>query len=180
MEEKIIILDFYSQFNQLIARRVRECNVYSEILPHDTTIEVIRSKNPKGIILTGGPASVYLDDARLCDPEIFNLGIPVLGICYGMQLMSHMLGGKVGAGIKKEYGVTDVSLNNQSKIFKDFENENKFLMSHFDIVEKLPKDFNNIAHTKECPIAAIANEEKKFYGNDGDCCNDGYGSSVCN
>ena len=164
MEEKIIILDFYSQFNQLIARRVRECNVYSEILPHDTTIEVIRSKNPKGIILTGGPASVYLDDARLCDPEIFNLGIPVLGICYGMQLMSHMLGGKVGPGIKKEYGVTDVSLNNQSKIFKDFENENKFLMSHFDIVEKLPKDFNNIAHTKECPIAAIANEEKKFYG----------------
>ena len=164
MEEKIIILDFYSQFNQLIARRVRECNVYSEILPHDTTIDVIRSKNPKGIILTGGPASVYLDDARLCDPEIFNLGIPILGICYGMQLMSHMLGGKVGPGIKKEYGVTDVSLNNQSKIFKGFGNENKFLMSHFDIVEKLPNSFNNIGHTKECPIAAIANEEKKFYG----------------
>ena len=164
MEEKIIILDFYSQFNQLIARRVRECNVYSEILPHDTTIDVIKSKNPKGIILTGGPASVYLDDARLCDPEIFNLGIPILGICYGMQLMSHMLGGKVGPGIKKEYGVTDVKLNNQSKIFKGFEKENKFLMSHFDIVEKLPNGFNNIGCTKECPIAAIENEEKKFYG----------------
>ena len=164
MEEKIIILDFYSQFNQLIARRVRECNVYSEILPHDTTIDVIKSKNPKGIILTGGPASVYLDDARLCNPEIFNLGIPILGICYGMQLMSHMLGGKVGPGIKKEYGVTDVKLNNQSKIFKGFEKENKFLMSHFDIVEKLPNGFNNIGCTKECPIAAIENEEKKFYG----------------
>ena len=101
MKETIIILDFYSQFNQLIARRVRECNVYSEILPHNTSIEKIKEKNPKGIILTGGPASVYLEDARMCDKEIFNLGIPVLGICYGMQLMSHCLGGKVCGGIKK-------------------------------------------------------------------------------
>lgn len=164
MKEKIIILDFYSQFNQLIARRVRECNVYSEILPHNTSIEKIKEKNPKGIILTGGPASVYLEDARLCDKEIFNLGIPVLGICYGMQLMSHMLGGKVTGGIKKEYGVTNVVIDNKSKLFETFGNENNFLMSHFDIVQELPEGFENIGHTEHCPIAAMQNTEKNFYG----------------
>jgi len=164
MKEKIIILDFYSQFNQLIARRVRECNVYSEILPHNTPIEKIKEKNPKGIILTGGPASVYLEDARLCDKEIFNLGIPVLGICYGMQLMSHMLGGKVTGGIKKEYGVTNVVIDNKSKLFETFGNENNFLMSHFDIVKELPEGFENIGQTEHCPIAAMQNTEKNFYG----------------
>ena len=94
-EELILILDFYGQYNQLIARRVRECNVYSEIVPFNTPIEKIKAKNPKGIIFTGGPASVYLDNAPMCDKEIFNLGIPILGICYGMQLMTHVLGGKV-------------------------------------------------------------------------------------
>ena len=94
-KETIVILDFYSQFNQLIARRVRECNVYSEVLPYDTPIEKIKEINPKGIIFTGGPASVYEEDSPACDKEIFNLGIPILGICYGMQFMSHSLGGKV-------------------------------------------------------------------------------------
>ena len=101
-KETIIILDFYSQFNQLIARRVRECNVYSEVLPYDTPIEKIKALNPKGIIFTGGPASVYEEDAPSCDKEIFNLGVPILGICYGMQAMSHLLGGKVMKGTKKE------------------------------------------------------------------------------
>ena len=164
MKETIIILDFYSQFNQLIARRVRECNVYSEILPHNTSIEKIKEKNPKGIILTGGPASVYLEDARMCDKEIFNLGIPVLGICYGMQLMSHCLGGKVCGGIKKEYGVTNVKINNNSRLFEKFGNENNFLMSHFDIVQELPEGFENIGQTEHCPIAAMQNTEKNFYG----------------
>ena len=101
-KETIVILDFYSQFNQLIARRVRECNVYSEVLPYDTPIEKIKELNPKGIIFTGGPASVYEEDAPACDKEIFKLGIPILGICYGMQFMSHSLGGKVEKGAKKE------------------------------------------------------------------------------
>ena len=109
--EKILILDFYGQYNQLIARRVRECNVYSEIVPFDTPIEKIKEINPRGIIFTGGPASVYLKDSPMCDKKIFELGIPVLGICYGMQLMTHMLGGEVQRADKREYGVTKVDIN---------------------------------------------------------------------
>ena len=111
-DELILILDFYGQYNQLIARRIRECNVYSEIVPFNTSIEKIKEKNPKGIIFTGGPASVYAENAPMCDKEIFNLGIPVLGICYGMQLMTHVLGGKVERADKREYGVTSVRINN--------------------------------------------------------------------
>ena len=102
--ELILILDFYGQYNQLIARRVRECNVYSEVVPFDISIEKIKEKNPKGIIFTGGPSSVHGDDSRMCDKEIFNLDIPILGICYGMQLMAHVLGGKVSRADSKEYG----------------------------------------------------------------------------
>ena len=117
-EELILIIDFYGQYNQLIARRVRECNVYSEIVPFNTDIEKIKAKNPKGIIFTGGPASVYAENAPMCDKEIFNLGIPILGICYGMQLMTYTLGGKVARADKREYGTTEVSINNNSKLFK--------------------------------------------------------------
>ena len=164
MEENIIILDFYGQYNQLIARRVRECNVYSEILPFNTSIEKIKEKNPKGIIFTGGPASVYAENAPMCDKEIFELGIPVLGICYGMQLMTHMLGGKVQRAEKREYGVTNVKINNKSKLFKGFDNENNFLMSHTDFVLDLPKGFENIGYTEHCPNAAMQNTTKNFYG----------------
>ncbi len=164
MEENIIILDFYGQYNQLIARRVRECNVYSEILPFNTSIEKIKAKNPKGIIFTGGPASVYAENAPMCNKEIFELGIPVLGICYGMQLMTHMLGGKVQRAEKREYGVTNVKINNESKLFKGFDNENNFLMSHTDFVLNLPEGFENIGYTEHCPNAAMQNTTKNFYG----------------
>ena len=162
--EKILILDFYGQYNQLIARRVRECNVYSEIVPFDTPIEKIKEKNPKGIIFTGGPASVYLEDSPMCDKEIFNLGIPILGICYGMQLMTYMLGGEVQRADKREYGVTNVKIKNEAKIFEGFGDENNFLMSHTDFVAKLPEGFENIGYTDHCPNAAMQNVEKKFYG----------------
>lgn len=167
MEEKkelILILDFYGQYNQLIARRIRECNVYSEIVPFNTPIEKIKDKNPKGIIFTGGPASVYTENAPMCDKEIFNLGVPVLGICYGMQLMTHALGGDVQRADKREYGVTEVKINNNSELFKGFESTNNFLMSHTDFVAKLPEGFVNIASTLHCPNAAMENVEKKFYG----------------
>ena len=167
MEEKkelILILDFYGQYNQLIARRIRECNVYSEIIPFNTPIEKIREKSPKGIIFTGGPASVYAENAPMCDKEVFNLGIPVLGICYGMQLMTHVLGGEVQKADKREYGVTEVKINNNSELFKGFENTNNFLMSHTDFVSKLPEGFENIGVTPHCPNAAMQNVDKKFYG----------------
>lgn len=163
-KELILILDFYGQYNQLIARRIRECNVYSEIVPFNTSIEKIKEKNPKGIIFTGGPASVYGENAPKCDKEIFNLGIPVLGICYGMQLMTDMLGGKVKQANKKEYGVTKVKINNNSKLFSEFTNENDCLMSHTDYVEVLPQGFENIGFTENCPNAAMQNVSKKFYG----------------
>ena len=163
-KELILILDFYGQYNQLIARRIRECNVYSEIVPFNTSIEKIKEKNPKGIIFTGGPASVYGENAPKCDKEIFNLGIPVLGICYGMQLMTDMLGGKVKQANKREYGVTKVKINNNSKLFSEFTNENNCLMSHTDYVEVLPQGFENIGFTEHCPNAAMQNKSKNFYG----------------
>ena len=158
-KELILIIDFYGQYNQLIARRVRECNVYSEIVPFNTSIEKIKEKNPKGIIFTGGPASVYQENAPKCAKEIFELGIPVLGICYGMQLMTYMLGGKVQRADKREYGVTSVKIDNSSKLFEGFENSNNCLMSHTDFVEMLPEGFENIGATNHCP-----NIEKNFYG----------------
>lgn len=162
--ELILILDFYGQYNQLIARRVRECNVYSEILPFNTSIEKIKEKNPKGIIFTGGPASVYEDGAPMCNKEIFELGIPILGICYGMQFMTYALGGNVERADKREYGVVDVSLNKESKLFKGFNNVNPCLMSHTDFVSKLPEGFETIASTQNCKIAAMQNVDKKLYG----------------
>ena len=163
-EEKILILDFYGQYNQLIARRVRECNVYSEIVPFNTSIEKIKEKNPKGIIFTGGPASVYAENAPKVDEEIFKLGIPILGICYGMQLMTYTLGGKVERADKREYGVTEVIINNESKLFESFGDKNNFLMSHTDFVSELPEGFENIGKTNHCPNAAMQNTEKNFYG----------------
>ena len=162
--ELILILDFGGQYNQLIARSVRECNVYSEVVPFNISLEKIKEKNPKGIIFTGGPASVYGEDSPKCAEGIFELGIPVLGICYGMQLMTHTLGGKVARADKREYGTIEVKINNESKLFKGFENTNNFLMSHTDFVEKVPEGFSNIGYTESCPNAAMENEEKKLYG----------------
>ena len=162
--EVILILDFGGQYNQLIARRVRECNVYSEVVPFDISLDKIKEKNPKGIIFTGGPASVYGEDAPKCDSALFSLGIPVLGICYGMQLMTHTLGGNVARANKREYGTTDVQIDNTSPLFQGFDNTNGFLMSHTDYVETLPEGFKNIGHTSSCPNAAIENSEKHLYG----------------
>ncbi len=162
--ELILILDFGGQYNQLIARRVRECNVYSEVVPYNISIEKIKEKNPKGIIFTGGPASVYGEDAPKCDKSIFELGIPILGICYGMQLMALTLGGKVARPNKREYGTTDVSIDNTSLLLQGFENTNGFLMSHTDYVETVPNGFKNIGSTSSCPNAGMENQEKKLYG----------------
>lgn len=162
--ELILILDFGGQYNQLIARRVRECNVYSEVVPYNISIEKIKEKNPKGIIFTGGPASVYGEDAPKCDKEIFELGIPILGICYGMQLMALTLGGKVAKPNKREYGTTDVSINNTSLLLQGFGETNGFLMSHTDYVETVPNGFKNIGSTSSCPNAGMENQEKKLYG----------------
>ena len=162
--ELILILDFGGQYNQLIARRVRECNVYSEVVPFDISLEKIKEKNPKGIIFTGGPASVFGENSPKCTDGIFNLGIPVLGICYGMQLMTYTLGGNVARATKREYGTTTVEIDNTSSLFQGFDATNGFLMSHTDYVEKLPDGFKNIGHTPSCPNAAIENTEKKLYG----------------
>lgn len=162
--ELILILDFGGQYNQLIARRVRECNVYCEVVPFNISTHKIKEKNPMGIIFTGGPSSVYEDNSPKCDPEIFNLGIPILGICYGMQLMTYILGGSVSHADKREYGTLDVSIENSSLLFSGFNSTNKFLMSHTDFVEKLPNGFKNIGHTNTCPNAAMENVEKNFYG----------------
>ncbi len=162
--ELILILDFGGQYNQLIARRVRECNVYSEIVPYNISINKIKEKNPKGIIFTGGPASVFGKDAPKCTQEIFDLGIPVLGICYGMQLMTYILGGKVAKANKREYGTTDVKIDNSSPLFEGFNNVNGFLMSHTDYVDTVPEGFKNIGSTSSCPNAAMENAERKLYG----------------
>ena len=161
--EEILIIDFGGQYNQLIARRVREQNVYSEVVPNTITIEKIKEINPKGIIFTGGPASVYVEDAPKIDKEIFELGIPILGICYGMQLMAYTLGGQVKRAQKREYGQMNVRLNNTSKLFERFENENVCLMSHTDYVDEVPSGFEKIAESDTCKIAAMQNIEKNFY-----------------
>jgi len=158
-----LILDFGGQYNQLIARRVRENNVYCEVVPYDISVEEIKSKNPKGIIFTGGPASVYEEDSPKCDREILKMGIPILGICYGMQLMSHLLGGKVGRAGKREYGKTSVKLD-ESKLFKGISGENICWMSHTCFVDAPPSGFKVIANTGTCPAAAMVDEDRKMYG----------------
>ena len=160
--ELVIVLDFGGQYNQLIARRVRECNVFCEVLPYTTDIEKIKSKKPIGIIFTGGPNSVYENGAPKCDREIFELGIPVLGICYGNQLMAYTLGGKVSQAPKREYGKTEISLGD-SVLFDGIEKDGICWMSHTDYVSELPEGFRVTAHTDSCPVAAYENEEKKLY-----------------
>lgn len=160
--ETVIVLDFGGQYNQLIARRVREHNVYCEVLPYTADLERIRSKNPKGIIFTGGPNSVYDEKAPKCDEAIFELGIPILGICYGSQLMAHLLGGTVSPAPKREYGKAEAELS-VSLLFDGIPSKNVCWMSHTDYVEKLPEGFKVSARTDSCPVAAYENPEKKLY-----------------
>ncbi|QSH92776.1 glutamine-hydrolyzing GMP synthase [Treponema medium] len=165
--EKIIILDFGGQYSQLIARRVRECGVYCEVLPFDAELSRIQSSDLKGIILTGAPDSVYAEDAATCNPEIFNLKVPVLGICYGMQLMTYLLGGKVQPAEKSEFGKTKLYTGGDAAgaaLWKDCPADSIVWMSHNDSVSALPEGFTTIAHTDNCPIAAMVNTERKCYG----------------
>ena len=161
--ETVIVLDFGGQYNQLIARRVRENNVYCEIYSYKTDLSVIKAKNPKGIIFTGGPNSVYLEDSPTIDPEIFNWGVPVLGICYGSQLMMHLLGGHVCRAPEREYGKTEVFVDNSSKMFADVQPSTICWMSHNDYIEQAAPGFKITAHTVNCPVAAAENAEKGLY-----------------
>lgn len=163
-DELIIILDFGGQYNQLIARRVRECNVYSEVLSYTTPLDIIKNKKPKGIIFTGGPSSVYENNAPTCDKGIFKLGVPILGICYGSQLMSLLLGGSVKKGIKREYGETLINIESSSLLFKEIPKKNICLMSHTDLIENIPEEFKVTAKSNNCPIVAMENKDKNFYG----------------
>ena len=162
--DQILVLDFGSQYNQLIARRIREMGVFSELRHHDITIEEIKQiKGLKGIVLSGGPNSVYEENSFRCDEEIFNLGIPVFGICYGMQFMSHVFGGVIEACEKKEYGKAPINCDIYSPLYKGLPEVQNVWMSHGDKVTQLPKGFKIIASTDTCPIASISNEEKKLY-----------------
>lgn len=160
----IIIADFGGQYNQLIARRVRDMNVYCEVVPYTKALEKAKELKPEGIIFTGGPNSVYLENAPKIEKEIYELGIPVLGLCYGMQIMAHTLGGKVVKGKEKEFGKTETKVDNSSKLFKDLEEDQITWMSHIDQVVELPDGFEKIAGTKNTKIAAMANVERKLYG----------------
>lgn len=161
--ELIMIVDFGGQYNQLIARRVRESGVYSEVVSWRHALERVKEKNPKGIIFTGGPNSVYADNAPSLDKAIFELGIPVLGICYGMQLMAHTLGGKVERASQKEYGKINVHIDAPSKLYADIQTGDQCWMSHFDYVANAPEGFIVSAHTDSCPVASMENVEKKLY-----------------
>lgn len=166
-KDLVLVVDFGGQYNQLIARRVREHNVYCEIVPYSYTIDQIKAKNPKGIIFTGGPNSVYGEGAPTVDKEIFELGVPVLGICYGHQLITNVLGGKVQSAQDlgtSEYGKTEIELDATAKLFNGMEANNICWMSHTDYVAEVPAGFKVTATTKKCPVAAMANDERKIYG----------------
>lgn len=162
--ELILVIDFGGQYNQLIARRVRECGVYCEIIPYTYTLEQIKAKNPKGIIFTGGPNSVYAEETPKVDAGVFELGIPVLGICYGHQFMAHTLGGHVESAGISEFGKTSVELQTDCSLFKGVEGKNICWMSHNDYVSEVPEGFQTYAMTSECPVAAMINDERKLYG----------------
>ena len=162
-KELVIVIDFGGQYNQLVARRVRECNVYCEIYSYKTPIEKIKAMNPKGIILTGGPASCYEEGAASCSGELFELGIPVLGLCYGAQLMSHVLGGRVTRATVREYGKTEVAVDSTSALFAGVPEKTICWMSHFDYIAEMAPGFKAIAVTKDCPVAAAECAEKSLY-----------------
>ena len=161
--ELVLVLDFGGQYNQLIARRVRECNVYCEVHPCTLSLDEIKRMAPRGIIFTGGPNSVYGEDSPRCSMEMFELGIPILGICYGSQLMAYMLGGSVKTAPVSEYGKTEVETDQSSVLFEDVSEKTICWMSHTDYIEQAPAGFRITAHTPVCPVAAMENAERKLY-----------------
>ena len=162
-QEKVIVIDFGGQYNQLVARRVRECNVYCEIYSYKTDLEQIKAMKPKGIILTGGPNSCYEADSPTCSKELFELGVPVLGLCYGAQLMMHVLGGKVEKAPVREYGKTEVSVETSSPLFHNVSSQTVCWMSHFDYISRAAEGFRIVAHTADCPVAAAEDSERNLY-----------------
>ena len=165
MSETIVVLDFGSQYSQLIARRIRECRVYSKIMPYYTSAEAIRAENPKGIILSGGPASVYSEHAPKCDPAIFELGIPVLGICYGLQLMIHTLGGEITRGHAREYGKAMLKIVKSGNLFLGLDGEIQVWMSHGDKVAKMPEGgFEILGSSGNTEFCAVHMPERNLYG----------------
>ena len=162
--QTIVILDFGGQYKELIARRVRECGVYSVILPYDTDVEEVAALKPIGIIFTGGPNSVYAEDSPKCSMGIFKLGVPVLGICYGMQLICHLFGGTVVTCHASDYGTLDAKVDTTSDLFRQLSPEQPVLMRHTDMVCKLPSGFRPIASTAFCPVAAFENFGEKIFG----------------
>ena len=162
--QTVVVLDFGGQYNQLIARRVRECSVYCEVLPYQTPLSEILAKQPIGIIFTGGPNSVYAENAPQVDPSLFEAGVPVLGICYGIQLMAHTLGGHVTSPDSREYGKTHTAYNTECVLFRGLPAEGISWMSHTDYIDRLPEGFSSTAHTSACPTAAMQNPGKKLYG----------------
>ncbi|MBD5157537.1 MAG: glutamine-hydrolyzing GMP synthase, partial [Butyrivibrio sp.] len=163
MREKVIVIDFGGQYNQLVARRVRECNVYCEIYSYKTDIAKIKAMNPKGIILTGGPNSCYEEGAPSCTEDLFNLGIPVLGLCYGAQLMMLVLGGKVEKAPVREYGKIEVSVNTSSALFEGVSPTTVCWMSHNDYISQTAPGFDICAHTADCPVAAAEAPSRGLY-----------------
>ena len=162
--ETILVLDFGSQYSQLIARRIRECSVYSRIVPFRISADAVQKEAPAGIILSGGPASVYQEGAPQCDPRIFELGIPVLGICYGMQLTVRTLGGEVARGKAREYGKAEIEVCAESPLFAGFPDRGQVWMSHGDKVTRIPAGFSRFARTANTEFAGIQNPERKIYG----------------
>ena len=163
MNNTIIVLDFGSQYTQLIARRLREQGVYTEILPFSAKVEEIKAKKPKGIILSGGPASVYASDAYFCDEKIFKLKVPILGICYGMQLIAHVFGAQVAPASHKEYGKAELSVTKTHPLFTDTPEKQIVWMSHSDLVKNLPNGFEAIATSENSPYCVFGDEKRKFY-----------------
>ncbi len=161
--ETVIVLDFGGQYNQLIARRIRECNVYCEVKPYTMGLDEIKAANPKGIIFTGGPNSVYEETSPHYDPAIFELGIPILGICYGSQLIAYSLGGKVATAPVSEYGHTEVTVDVSEELFEGVSSQTVCWMSHTDYIASVPEGFQITAHTPVCPVAAMACPERKLY-----------------
>ncbi|MGC8868879.1 MAG: glutamine-hydrolyzing GMP synthase [Sulfurihydrogenibium sp.] len=164
MHQGIVILDFGSQYTQLIARRIRELHIYSEILPYNVSVEEIKKHNPKGIIFSGGPASVYEPDAPKPDERVYDLGLPILGICYGLQLITHHFGGEVVKADKHEYGKAEIQILNHDDLFYGIPEYTHVWMSHADKVIKLPEGFEVLARTFNAPFAAVRNKEKKIWG----------------
>lgn len=164
MQEIVVVLDFGSQYNQLITRRIREFGVYSELHPHTITAKEIKKLQPKGIILSGGPNSVYDENSFRCDEEIFDLGIPIMGICYGMQLMTKHFGGKVEKASHREYGKANINVKNETKLFSGLPSEQVVWMSHGDLVVETPEGFVVDSVSPSCPIAAMSDEVRKLYG----------------